>query len=31
MNRSRRSIPLEQPPAEIIRGAQIMAEYLEPV
>jgi hypothetical protein len=28
MSRSRRSIPLEQPPTEIIRGAQIMAEYL---
>lgn len=28
MSRSRRSIPLEQPPAEIIRGAQMRAEYL---
>lgn len=28
MSRKRQSILLEQPPAEIIRGAQIMAEYL---
>jgi hypothetical protein len=28
MSRKRRSIQLEQPPAEIIRGAQIIAEYL---
>jgi len=28
MSRTRRSLPLEQPPVEIIRGAQITAEYL---
>ncbi len=28
MSRKRHSIPLEQPPTEIIRGAQIRAEYL---
>lgn len=28
MSRKRSSIQLEQPPAEIIRGAQIMAEYI---
>lgn len=28
MSRKRRSAPLEQPPAEIIRGAEITAEYL---
>lgn len=28
MSRKKRSAPLEQPPAEIIRGAEIIAEYL---
>jgi hypothetical protein len=29
MSRKGRKSPLEQPPAEIIRGAQVMAEYLD--
>src|SRR5947209_1779252 len=28
MSRTRRRVPLEQPPTEIIRGAEITAEYL---